>query len=970
MSIQTEKLPEEFSSDLKILSDLPILLSLEVKNLWRTYKDNATSEQIISLEQKKQIYISLPKIWACSPFVAKYCIQSPALLHDLIDDLLIAPTDYSIALDDLLINIKDETELMQTLRLFRHREMVRIVWRDIAGWADLEETLQSLSNLADSLLDTALRWLYNNLTIQLGTPSDVNGTPQPLIIIAMGKLGGQELNFSSDIDLIFAYPEAGETTGTKRPRSNQEFFLRLGQRLIHVLNSLTPEGFVFRVDMRLRPFGDSGPLVTSFSAMENYYQTHARDWERYALVKARVAAGYKPSGDELLKNLRPFVYRRYLDFNAFESLRNMKNLIDQETSRKGLNNNIKLGSGGIREIEFTCQVFQLIRGGQQPALQQRNLLKTLKQLEIFQILPKDAITRLREAYCFLRLTENHLQAIDDRQTQTLPDNELNQARLAYGMGFSDWTRFLARLIHHQQQVHSEFEQVFAPESESEPATENWQVLWAGELHDDKKAIALLTQAGFKSAQQVLNFLHQLLNSYSIKKLNKRGLDRLDALIPMIIIASQEHKSPDEAIQRSLKLIESITQRGVYLALLIERPQVLKRLVSLCADSAWIAAQITRYPLLLDELLDSRRLFAPLKPEELDNALQAQLAHQPVDDLEMQMDTLRQFKRAYVLHIAATEISGNLTVDVASDYLSSVADTLIRKSLTLAYDHLIQRHGQPACPNLPGLCIIAYGKAGGMELSYGSDLDIVFLHHDSKQPTDGSKPLDNQVFFVRLAQRIIHIITTNTPAGCLYEVDSRLRPSGASGMLVTTFKAFETYQKQNAWIWEHQALIRARAVAGCKESMELFEQIRCETLSIRRDPKKLLREIRKMREKMRSNLDKSKATNLPFDSGKFDIKQGKGGIADIEFIIQYGVLLLAVDYPALLQTTGMLPLLKLLVEYDLFTESVGSKLREAFWAYRTEVHRLTMQNQPAIVENDKLNEHRQQVMYCWKEIMEA
>ncbi|MBE9563159.1 MAG: bifunctional [glutamate--ammonia ligase]-adenylyl-L-tyrosine phosphorylase/[glutamate--ammonia-ligase] adenylyltransferase, partial [Proteobacteria bacterium] len=884
------------------------------------------------LKQQNLVYTSLPKVWACSPFVAKRCIQSPALLHDLINDLLVAPSNYLEILDNLLLDIKDETELMRTLRLFRCREMVRIAWQDITGWASLEETLQSLSNLADALLDTALRWLYNNLTNQLGTPSDANGTPQPLIVLAMGKLGGQELNFSSDIDLIFAYPEAGETTGTKRPRSNQEFFLRLGQRLIHVLNSLTPDGFVFRVDMRLRPFGDSGPLVTSFAAMENYYQTHARDWERYALVKARVAAGYKPSGNVLLKNLRPFVYRRYLDFNAFESLRNMKNLIDRETSRKGLNNNIKLGPGGIREIEFTCQVFQLIRGGQQPALQQRNLLETLKQLNTFQILPKDAITRLREAYNFLRLTENHLQAIDDRQTQTLPDDELNQSRLAYSMGFSDWTRFLARLIHHQQQVHSEFEQVFAPESleESEPVTEGWQELWASDLQDDEQAITLLTQAGFKSAKQVLTYLHQLLNSYSIKKLNKRGRERLDSLIPMIIMVAQKHNSPDDAIQRSLKLIESITQRGVYLALLIERPQVLKRLVSLCADSAWIAEQITRYPLLLDELLDSRRLFAPLKPAELDNALQAQLAHQPIDDLEMQMDTLRQFKRAYVLHIAATEISGDLTVDIASDYLSSIADTLIRKSLTLAYDHLIQRHGQPTCPNLPGLCVVAYGKAGGMELSYGSDLDIVFLHHDSKQPTDGSKQLDNQVFFVRLAQRIIHIITTNTPAGMLYEVDSRLRPSGDSGMLVTSFNAFETYQKQNAWIWEHQALIRARAVAGSEESKKLFEKIRRETLSIRRDPKKLLSEVQKMREKMRSNLDKTA-------TGMFDLKQGRGGIADIEFIIQYGVLLLAVDYPDLLETTGMLPLLKLLTRYELFTESVGSKLREAFWVYRTEVH---------------------------------
>jgi glutamate-ammonia-ligase adenylyltransferase len=969
-------------------STLPSLLQPEVSHLWQDYQANsdALSHKLV---QQPQIFNSLPKVWACSQFVAKHCVQSPALLCEFIEsgDLLRVPSNYPQSLALSLQNIKDDTELMRALRLYRRREMIRIAWRDLAGWANLEETLKSLSDLADAMIEGALTWLYQRLTPQFGTPSEVNGNPQQLVVLALGKHGGQELNFSSDIDLIFAYPESGETKGAKRSRSNHEFFLRLGQQLIQVLNNITADGFVFRVDMRLRPFGESGPLAINFSAMEDYYQTHARDWERYALVKARVAAGDKVAGESLLKSLRPFVYRRYLDFNAFEALRNMKEMIDQETSRKGLNNNIKLGQGGIREIEFTCQVFQLIRGGQQPALQQRHLLTTLAQLEKNQFLPTDAVSRLRDAYHFLRLSENHLQAISDQQTQTLPDDQINQARLAYSMGFENLERFMAQLSHHQQQVHREFELVIAPKAAPKPLEslqtiepKHWQTLWMGGISDPEQAELLLKEAGFQKASQVVTHLRQLLDSYSVKKLSQRGREKLDILIPLLIVAATEQEYQDDAIHRSFKLIESVARRNVYLALLIERPQVLKQWVRLCADSAWIAEQITRYPLLLDELLDPRRLYDPLKQNELDSALQAQLAHLPIDDLEMLMDQLRQFKRAHVLHVAAAEISGNLTVELVSDYLTAIADTIVRQALSIASDYLMQRHGQPFCveeeaflvKRQAALCVVAYGKAGGIELSYSSDLDIVFLHDSrgTQQFTNGDKSLDNSVFFMRLAQRIIHIITTNTPAGVLYEVDSRLRPGGASGMLVSSFDAFESYQQQNAWTWEHQALVRARAVAGNPDSMAKFEKIRCRFLSQRREPERLRHEVSEMREKMRDNLDKSKPTKPPFNfnKGVFDLKQGRGGIADIEFIVQYSVLRWAADFPSLLETTGMLPLLQMFAEYGLFEDLVCRQLSEAYRAYRAETHLLALQNQPALVDNDKFASRRQEVMGWWAEII--
>jgi len=950
-----------------IFQNLPPLLQTEVKHFWESYLSHATFIERNNLLQQSQILDSLPKVWGCSPFVAKLCVQKPALLDELLPDLLIPPDSYPQRLATFLLPASD---LMQVLRHFRQREMLRIAWRDLAGWAPLEETLAALSNLADALLQAALSQLYQSLTTQLGTPCNSKGIPQSLVILAMGKLGGQELNFSSDIDLIFAYPEAGETVGNKRPRTNQEFFTRLGQQLIQTLSQVTCDGFVFRVDMRLRPFGESGPLVINFTAMEEYYQAYARDWERYAMVKARVAAGDPLAGQSLLQMLRPFVYRRYLDFNAFEALRNMKTLIDQETSRKNLNHNIKLGPGGIREIEFTCQVFQLVRGGRQPALQQRNLLNTLQQIEKYQLLSPVATRQLREAYYFLRAVENHLQAMEDQQTQNLPAEPLNQMRLAYGLGFPDWNTLVAHLIHHQQNVHDEFNQVIAAPPREEQtyssSFKRWQTLWLHDLQKAPEACARLSAAGFQEAPQVLKHLRQLVDSVT-PKLSQRGQERLNTLIPLLISATLETSHPDEAISRTLRLVETIARRSVYLALLIERPQVLKQLVLLCAQSAWIAEQITRYPLLLDELIDPRRLYEPLQPEDLEEALNAQLAH--LDDLEMQMDALRQFKRAQFLRVATAEVSGTLTLEVISDHLTAIADTLVNQTLKLAWNYLVQKYGQPYCnaedaERTAGFCIIAYGKAGGLELSYGSDLDLVFLHDSdgTQQFTKGAKPLSNNVFFARLAQRIIHILTTNTPAGVLYEVDQRLRPSGLSGLLVSSLDTYETYQATEAWTWEHQALVRARAMGGDPHCIEKFRKIRHHILSLPRHPEQLKKEVQEMRLKMRDNLDKSTET-------EFDLKQGAGGLTDIEFIIQYQVLCWASRYPELLATTAMLRLLKLLNQYYLVDEIAYLQLREAYRAYRVEMHRLALQNQPALVEAAKFTSHRQEVLKWWQTFMQ-
>ncbi len=944
------------------LDKLPPLLQPEVNRFWQNYQQTASNLKLIT---SSEVIQTLPIVWACSPFVAQACVQNPSLLTELIQscDLFVEKVPYAERLQNLP---DDENGLMQALRAFRLQAMVRIAWRDLAGWATLNETLASLSDLADALIDAALQKIYTLHTAQWGTPCDLVGNPQQLVVLGLGKLGGQELNFSSDVDLIFTYPENGETTDTPRPRSNQEFFLRLGQRLIYVLNHMTADGFVFRVDMRLRPFGDSGPLVMNFAACEEYYQNHARDWERYALVKARVIAGDKIAGKSLLIALKPFIYRRYLDYNAFEALRSMKLLIDQEAQRKGLLNNLKLGKGGIREAEFTCQVFQLIRGGRQPALQNTHFLSTLKQLAQYQLLESDVVHQLYEAYCFLRKTENHLQAIADQQTQTLPIDELDRTRLAFGMGFIDWDQLVKQLQFHQQIVHHQFEQVIAPpaitESETSSIPNHWQTLWLAGLQDDDQSLLLLTQAGFQDPPEILKHLRTLLNSSSVAKMSLRGRERFDKLIPLLLAAVLGQ--PDIALHRLLDLVEAIALRSVYLALLLERPQVLKQLVHLCANSQWIAAQITRYPLLLDELLDPRRLYDPLKPAELDSALQAQLAHLPMDDLEMLLDCMRQFKRGYVLQVAASEISANLSVEVASDYLAAIADTLVKQALNIAYQYLVEKHGKPYCNDNGVLreanfCVVAYGKAGGIEMSYESDLDIVFLHNSrgSAQMTEGEKPLNNDVFFSRLAQRIIHILTINTPAGILYEVDPRLRPGGASGLLVSSLDAFRQYQQESAWTWEHQALVRARVITGDVSMVAHFESIRRSVLAVSRDVQQLKQDVYDMRLKMRQNLDKS-------NDNIFDLKQGQGGITDIEFIVQYGILRWAVDYPQLLETTGMLPMLKLFVKYKLFDELLCQQLSEAYRIYRRETHHLALQGQPAQVSYDKFEIQRQQVTHWW------
>ncbi len=619
----------------RIIEQLPEEVHALLRDRWDSWRQ-ACAAQELSLPSN-EVLATLPQVWFYSEFVAHNCIREPQLLDELtssgdLEQAYLAQ-GYADRLHCFLEGVTDESSLISRLRHFRRREMVRIAWRDLAGWAELEETLYELSWLADACIERSLALLHQWLRTELGTPCNPTGEPQSLVVLGMGKLGAHELNFSSDIDLVFAYPEAGETVGGERTISNERYFSRLGQALIRVLNEPTAEGFVFRVDMRLRPFGDSSPLVSSFDELENYYQIHGREWERYAMIKARVVAGDAGTGEQLMILLRPFVYRRYLDYGAFSSLRGMKRLIESEVRRKGMESNIKLGAGGIREIEFVGQAFQLIRGGREPALQERRILIVLQLLQQENLLPQYVVQQLTDAYRFLRRSEHRLQEYRDQQTHKLPEDAAGRLRLALSMGFSGWELFKAELDAHRNHVQEHFEQVFAaPQTRHAESDElELSAVWQQELEPDSARQALHA-AGYERPEAVLEQLDSIYRGRRYQTLSDNGKRLMDRLMPLLLGVAGQTEYAEVALNRALQLLEQILQRSAYLALLVENPMALSQLLKLCAASPWITRQLTRYPVLLDELLDPRMLYSPPGREDLEAELQQRLLPVAQDDL--------------------------------------------------------------------------------------------------------------------------------------------------------------------------------------------------------------------------------------------------------------------------------------------------------------------------------------------------
>jgi glutamate-ammonia-ligase adenylyltransferase len=819
--------------------------------------------------------------------------------------------------------------LWHLLRVLRQQVMLRVIARDLGGLAALDEVVTTMTALAEVVIDFAADHLERQLAAQYGTPlgSD-SGTPQKLHVIGMGKLGGHELNVSSDIDLVLVYPEEGETDGA-HPLSNHEFFTRLARRMIAALNEITADGCVFRVDMRLRPWGADGALACSFDMLENYFVVHGREWERYAWIKARLLRGERAR--ELSDLVQPFVFRRHLDYSAFESLRALHREVRDDVERRDIADNIKLGPGGIREIEFIAQLFQLVRGGRDAALREPATLKVLPLLAARGLLPHDAARELAAAYVFLRVLEHRLQYLDDQQTQELPADPADRALVAAAMGCTDYHALRAQLDYHRAQVMRCFDGIFADlHEERHPLAELWLA-----VPEDPAPAATLRGLGYQEPQRILARIAALRTSQRLQQMPEASRARVQQIVPLIVAAAARQSNPAATFERMLDLLESISRREVYLTLLLQYPHIIERGARLAGASPWAASYLARHPILLDELLDERALITPSDWQQLRTQLREQL-DSCAGDTDRQMDALRHFKHSQIMRLIVNDLAGELPLETLSDRLSELADAILAETLRVVWHGLRGRH----C-DTPRFAVVAYGKLGGKELDYASDLDLIFLYDDAAPEAAENYP--------RLAQRLNHWLTSLTPAGVLYAVDLRLRPDGASGLLVSRIDGFDDYQKKHAWVWEHQALTRARFVCGDGATGVRFEQIRDAVLRQPRELAALRAEVVTMRQRI--------FDAHPNTGGQFDLKHDRGGLIDVEFIVQYLVLGHTHHHPELAANRGNLALLKLAARLGLIGEPAAFAAHDAYRRFRQLQHASRLQGEkfarvsPAIVASE-------------------
>ncbi len=911
----------------------------------------------------------LPRVVACSEFVAGALLRDPEALVWLSRQGPAGDTAEArdtagggAALAGAAAAAQTEAEALAALRAWRRRAMLRVAWRDLTGAASVPETLRELSDFADAAIATAVVLARRLLQPVFGEPRNAAGEVVPMIVLGMGKLGGHELNFSSDVDLVLLFAEQGTTDGP-RAIENTEYFQRLGRQFIRLLDARTEDGFVFRVDMRLRPFGDSGPLVVSLAALEEYLQQQGRDWERYAWIKARPIVAMEAYSATFQNTVKPFVYRRYLDFGVFESLRDMKALIAREVARRDLEQDLKLGKGGIREIEFIVQSFQLVRGGGDRRLQTPSLLEVLPLLCGAKLLTKAAAMELKDAYLVLRKAENALQMLRDEQTHKLPQGEADRARMAFGAGLGDWAATQARIEAAREVAARQFAAlVFGAPLAREDQGLDWLALDGVRVADELK------NAGFPAGEiaAVAAILETYRHAASYAKLDEPGRRRLHVILRRLLRAAARRPEPAIVTGRVLRILEAIGARSSYLALLKEQPAALDRLIDVCAISGFLARCVAEFPLLLDELIDPN-VFDEL-PTRAGFVLElsAHTERLPSGDAERQVEALRQFQKAAVFAVALADLTGRLPLMTVSDRLTDIAELIVQRCLDLAWEQMTAAHGVPECGDretalrVARVAVVGYGKLGGLELGYGSDLDLVFLHDSSGeiQQTRGERPLDNGVFFLRLGQRIVHLLTMHSASGRLYEVDMRLRPNGKGGFLMTGIDAFERYQHDDAWTWEHQALLRARAVAGDEGLCRRFAAARRRALcnDVHRDT--LRADVVEMRMRMRRELSQARA-------GQFDVKQDAGGIADIEFLVQYWVLEAARRFPELVTYTDNIRQLETLSYCRVIDDATAQWLMEAYRGYRATLHRLSLESDgERVVAAADYAETRARVQAIW------
>jgi glutamate-ammonia-ligase adenylyltransferase len=891
---------------------------------------------------------------ALSDFAWRSLSSQPNLKDWLIDRDVIVDRTVLSPFSDLSLNDINDHQCQKILRQYREKHWLKVAYLDLCCNNPIADSVHYISQLADMLINSANNWAHAHVTKLSGQPLDEEGTPLKLMILGMGKLGGKELNYSSDIDLIFTYPRNVETQGGRRAIEAQVFYTKVAQKIILALDQITGDGQVFRVDMRLRPFGDSGPLVMSFNAIEDYYQEQGRDWERYAMLKARLIGPKTPYTDEFNALLKPFVYRRYIDFSVIDSLRKMKRMIAQEVRRKGLTNNIKLGAGGIREVEFIVQALQMVRGGREANLQTQSILTALQELANNEVIDISEVRELERNYLYLRQVEQYLQIFDDQQTQTLPDDELNQSRLVYLLNHDDFAGALQRISKVMDKVNDEFALVIGDETES---LDNCEVAFVSAW--DHGDVSFLNDDRSEWQIPLEEFKRKILKT----KIGHRGRDILDKLMPALLAELSGNNASHGVFSMVCQVLTKIISRTAYLELLYENPGTLKQLVLLCCHSKWIGEHISHYPILLDELIDPAVLYKPTPLTAYKDEIRQYFLRIEHDDLELQMEALRQFKQTHQLRIAAADATGVIDVMKVSDHLTALAEAIVEQTVNIAWQTNIKRFGMPPGTDEQnkGFAVIAYGKTGGFEVGYDSDLDLVFVHnHDGTSHTNGEKQIDSRQFYLKLAQRLMHLFNTRTASGILYELDTRLRPEGASGLLAINLESFNHYQQTQAWTWEHQALVRARIIYGQSELTQRFTEIRRAILCQPRDIISLNDDVVKMREKMRDHLAKGSAEY-------FDLKQDTGGMADIEFITQYVVLKNAQKFSQLCEYSDNVRILTDAAMLGCITELQKQQLIKAYIDYRSRYHVLSLDQQGRCVDRNELNDDINNVTQIWLDV---
>ena len=904
----------------------------------------------------------LQRVLLASDFAYQSFLRDPGLLGPELLLLMSDPRHADARAGPLMALQGDELRL--ELRRFRLREALRLIWRDINGADGVETTLAGASVLADACLEAALRGAEQEVAQRHGHVRAANGQPQRMVVFALGKLGGGELNFSSDVDLVFAYADGGSSDGA-RPLDAGAYYARIGQALVALIAGRDADGYVYRVDLRLRPFGNAGRPALSFVAMEQYFQREGRDWERYAWIKARPVAGDRAAGARMLDTLRPFVFRRYLDYGAFAGLREMKALIDAEVARKDLSDHLKLGPGGIREIEFIVQLVQLIRGGREPTLRVRGLLPALAAGEQLGFIPGGRARRLREAYRFLRRLENRVQMFGDQQTHEIPADAATRERIALALGHRDWDALEGELEAHRSAVAEEFAALMAVEARGDARREQaeWPAFWRRIVGGDGIDVAMLDSAGFAPAVEAVAELEALVGGSALRTMSARARERLDRVMPGILAAAAAQPEPLRCLVRLLRLVQAVARRSVYLALLDEQPAAMKRLAAVFSASEFLSERVVAHPMLLDDLFDDRVDAMPAR--DLDDELARRLATLGDADPEAEIDAIQEVRQSALFRIGLAFIGGRLDAVSAARSLSDVAAAVLRAVLRIAERELAAAHGWPggssalvpgaaapasagtgraiAAASPSGLAVVAYGSLGGAELGFGSDLDLVFLYDPARArgESDGPKPIDGTRWYARLAQRIVHLLGMLTRSGRLYEVDVRLRPDGSKGMLVQSLDAYAAYQRERAWTWELQALVRARAIAGDAALSRRFAQLRAELLAVDRDPESLLGEIVAMRERWRAERDRS-------DAARFDLKQGAGGLVDLEFLLQWLVLRHAPRHPSLLASGNSADLIAAAQAAGVLDPGDATALARSHAALLSRAVRCTLDARPRVV----------------------